>query len=338
MNQSIEQLSGGVKRFIPWLMLAVLIALAVKFISSQYGGPAMLYALLFGMAFNFLASDEKIADGIGFTSKGLLKTGVALLGARITISDIASLGSFTFLMVLAGVGVTIGGGWFIARRFGLSHSHAILSAGAVAICGASAALAISTVLPEDKDKERNTILTVVGVTSLSTLAMIIYPSCVQFFAMSDQAAGIFLGATIHDVAQVVGAGYMVSDPAGETATIVKLVRVACLVPVVLMLGAFSPRAEQTDAQQGTRFRALPLPGFLIVFILIVMANSFGFIPQTILLIMSGLSSWLILAAVAALGVKTSLQDLVKVGPAPLGVMVLQTLLLAGFVTSWLVLR
>jgi len=324
------------QEFLPGLLLAGVIALAVKFISTQYGGPAMLYALLFGIAFNFLAQDIKCAPGITFSSKTVLRVGVALLGARITLADITSLGPATFSLVILGVVATLVVGWWIGKRAGLLSDHAVLSAGAVAICGASAALAIAAVLPVHKDSDRNLILTVVGVTTLSTIAMIAYPTIVQLFSLSDVEAGIFLGATIHDVAQVVGAGYMISEPAGETATIVKLVRVACLVPVVLILSGLF-RMKNNNETGVSAVSAIKLPGFLVVFIVVVGLNSLSVFPESVRAGMSEVSSWFILIAVSALGVKTSLQDLVKVGPAPLMAMVLQTLFLAGFVGIWFLL-
>lgn len=324
----------------PGILLAGAIVLAVRFIATQYGGPAMLYALLFGMVFNFLASHRHYAPGITLSSTSILRIGVALLGAHITLADVTALGVSTFALVVSGVVATMTIGWWLARRMGLSSDHAALCAGAVAICGASAAMAIAAILPAHKDSDTNTILTVIGVTTLSTVAMIAYPAVMQFLTMDDIEAGIFLGATIHDVAQVIGAGYMISDPAGESATIVKLVRVACLVPAVLVLSmVFGKQADGLKNVQGGRgqslFAKISLPGFLIAFIVIVALNSLGLLPQWALTMMRSASSLCILIAVAALGVKTSLSDLVKVGPAPLAAMLAQTIFLAGFVAVWL---
>jgi uncharacterized membrane protein YadS len=111
---------------------------------------------------------------------------------------------------------------------GLSRSFGILSAGAVAICGASAALAISSVLPKGENSERDTVFTVISVTALSTIAMIAYPVIIALFHLDHVAIGVFLGGTIHDVAQVVGAGFSVSEETGNVATFTKLLRVAML--------------------------------------------------------------------------------------------------------------
>jgi uncharacterized integral membrane protein (TIGR00698 family) len=223
---------------------------------------------------------------------------------------------------------TIVFGGLIGRVFGLKGDQSVLSAGAVAICGASAALAIASVLPSHKDSERNTILTVAGVTALSTVAMVVYPVFVTYLHYDNATAGIFLGATIHDVAQVVGAGYMISDESGEISTLVKLIRVACLVPVVILISLIM-RRDHAPASGNVPL----LPWFLVAFIVLVIVNSLGWVPAEAHTVLTPVSSWCLLTAVAALGVKTSLKALADVGPAPVGVMVIQTVFLAAIVIA-----
>ncbi len=316
----------------PGLMLSATIALAVRFVSDQLGGPAMLYALLFGMAFNFLTEDERFAAGIYFASRNVLRIGVALLGLRITTGDVMELGWPVLALILVSVVATILAGGLLGRVFGLRGDHSVLSAGAVAICGASAALAIASVLPSHKDHERNTILTVAGVTALSTVAMVAYPVLVTYLEYDNVTAGVFLGATIHDVAQVVGAGYIISDQSGEISTLVKLIRVACLVPVVIVISLITHRSRSESPDR----RPL-LPWFLVAFVALVIVNSMGWVPGAAHGLLTPVSSWCLLTAVAALGVKTSLKALADVGPAPVGVMVLQTLLLAALVIGGIAL-
>jgi uncharacterized integral membrane protein (TIGR00698 family) len=317
-----------VRLAIPGLLLSATIALAVRFVSDQLGGPAMLYALLFGMAFNFLTEDERFAAGIYFASRNILRFGVALLGLRITTGDVTELGWPVVALIVASVVATIVVGGLIGRAFGLKGDQSVLSAGAVAICGASAALAIASVLPSHKDHERNTIMTVAGVTALSTVAMVAYPVFVTYLQYDNATAGIFLGATIHDVAQVVGAGYIISDQTGEISTLVKLIRVACLVPVVLMISLITHRSRAESPDK----RPL-LPWFLVAFVVLVIVNSMGWVSPDVNSALTPVSSWCLLTAVAALGVKTSLKALADVGPAPIGVMVIQTLLLAALVIA-----
>lgn len=328
----MTDLRNTIRDAAPGLLLSATIALAVRFISDQLGGPAMLYALLFGMAFNFLTEDERFARGIRIASRNILRIGVALLGLRITTTEVMHLGWPVVGLIVASVVATILLGGLVGRAFGLKGDHSVLSAGAVAICGASAALAISSVLPAHRDQERNTIMTVAGVTTLSTVAMVVYPVFVTYLQYDNATAGIFLGATIHDVAQVVGAGYIVSDQTGEISTLVKLIRVACLVPVVITISLVTHRSRADSPDK----RPL-LPWFLVAFVVLVIVNSMGWVPAQAQSMLTPVSSWCLLTAVAALGVKTSLKTLADVGPAPVGVMVIQTLLLAALVIGGLLL-
>ncbi len=310
----------------PGLLLCGTIALASQFVATRYGGPVMLYAILFGIAFHFLNAEEKTAPGIQFASKRVLQLGVILLGAAVTLAEIAALGWGTAVLVIIAVTSTIAIGWAIGRAAGLTSSHATLSAGAVAICGASAAMAIASVLPQTKESERNLLLTVVGVTTLSTVAMVLYPSLTHLLNLTDMQAGVFLGATIHDVAQVIGAGYIVSDEAGAVAAVVKLMRVTLLAPAVFFIAmTFAKKAASAEATG----RAFPI--FLFGFAALMIMNSLGFIPDGLRPHLAGASRFALVMAVSALGVKTSLKELFEVGPKPVAALVAQTAWLAIFV-------
>ena len=137
-------------------------------------------------------------------------------------------------MVISGLVVTIGVGFIAARAMGFNKFFGFLSGGAVGICGASAAMAISAVLPAHPLRERATLFTVICVSVFSTLAMIAYPLIAKAIGLNHVDAGIFLGATIHDVAQVVGAGYAMSTATGDVAVVVKLLRVGMLLPVIVV--------------------------------------------------------------------------------------------------------
>jgi uncharacterized integral membrane protein (TIGR00698 family) len=209
----------------------------------------------------------------------------------------------------------------------LRSAFGALSGGSVAICGASAALAVASVLPRHAESERDTILTVVAVTALSTIAMILYPIFVVAIGLDHVHAGIFLGGTIHDVAQVVGAGYTVSQETGDIATYVKLLRVAMLLPVVLAISFTLTRAGAARASTPA------LPSFLIGFALLVVLNSVGLIPKLIVDLFGDFSRWCLVAAIAALGMKTSFKDLFAVGWRPIGLMLCETLWIAGLVLA-----
>ncbi len=308
----------------PGLLVAVTIALASTFLSAHYGAPVMLFGLLFGMAFHFLHEDGRCVAGIEFASRTVLRTGVALLGVRITISQIASLGIVPVLTVMASVTTTILIGFLLAPRLKLGRIFGVLSGGSVAICGASAALAIASVLPKDENAERDTILTVVAVTALSTLAMILYPVLVTWLGFDHVKAGLFLGATIHDVAQVIGAGFMISPETGDVATYVKLLRVAMLLPVV---SAISWAVLRNSKEGGTRKGPL-MPTFLLGFAILVAINSTGYLPHIAVDTVTKISSWCLVTAIAALGMKTSFKSLIVVGWRPVGLMVIETVWIA----------
>ena len=313
----------------PGFLVALTIALASSWLAQHYGAPVMLFGLLFGMAFHFLHEDGRCVAGIEFSSRTVLRLGVALLGARITAAEIAGLGPVPVLTVVAGVATTILVGMLLAERLRLGRSFGVLSGGAVAICGASAALAIASVLPRDKNSERDTILTVVAVTSLSTVAMILYPILVTSFGLDHVRAGIFLGGTIHDVAQVVGAGFMISPETGDIATYVKLLRVAMLVPVVALIAWIVARRPG-----GSRTGKGPiLPLFLVGFVALVAVNSLGWLPAFAVDAATDVSRWCLVTAIAALGMKTSFKDLAAVGWRPIGLMLAETVWIALLVLA-----
>lgn len=315
---------SAVRKNWPGVAVAIVIALSATFISSNYGGPQLLYALFFGLAFHFLSTDKTCQPGIEFSSKVLLRAGVALLGVRITVEQIASVGLTPLVIVIGALLATIGFGYVLARWLKRPVEEGILSGGAVAICGASAALAISAVLPQTKETEKFTLMTVVGVTTLSTLAMIVYPLLVNILGFDTTQAGIFIGGTIHDVAQVVGAGYLISNHTGDIATFVKLTRVAFLVPVVIGLLIVYRTKNGT-----TEIDAPPLvPFFLIGFVWLMIANSLNLIPVHVAGLISDASRALLVTAIAALGIKTSFQSLASLGWRPVFMLIMETFWIA----------
>ncbi|MBS0429217.1 MAG: putative sulfate exporter family transporter, partial [Proteobacteria bacterium] len=210
----------------PGLLASAVVALAATFLSQHYGAPVMLFALLLGMAMNFLSGEGACRPGVEFAARHVLRWGVALLGLRITAAQVVALGWPPVLVIGISLVLTICVSMAVARLMGFNVLFGLLSGGATAICGASAALALSAALPPHPQKDKATLFTVVGVSALSTLTMVLYPLLARALGLDAHTAGVFLGATIHDVAQVVGAGYGMSQAVGDTATLVKLMRVA----------------------------------------------------------------------------------------------------------------
>ncbi len=316
----------------PGVLASAVVAAAATFLSQHYGAPVMLFALILGMAMNFLSDGGKCSPGIEFTARQVLRWGVALLGLRITVGQIAELGWHPVVLVVASVVITIGISMLAARLLGFQSLFGLLTGGATAICGASAALALAAALPGHPGKERATLFTVVGVSALSTLAMIAYPMLAHWLGLDARASGVFLGATIHDVAQVVGAGYSMSKETGDVATFVKLMRVAMLLPVIVF-AVMCTRARGKGAGGGPRPPLLPW--FAVAFAALVAVNSTGWIAPSLSALGGDVSRWCLVAAIAAIGMKTQLRDLATVGLKPVALMLAETAFLAILVLALL---
>ncbi|UJW77041.1 putative sulfate exporter family transporter (plasmid) [Rhizobium sp. SL42] len=329
-EQSLSSFADDCRRRFPGLSVTILIALASAFLSEHYGAPAMLLAILIGLALHFLAEDPKTEHGLDFASRTVLRLGIALLGLRVSVGMFAELGTTVIVMIVASVVMTILFGLLASRLSGQGSRFGFLTGGAVAICGASAAMAISAALggARDKEADQQMVFTVIGVTMLSTLAMIFYPILASQAGLDEHATGIFLGATIHDVAQVAGAGFSVSVPAGETAVFVKLIRVTMLAPVVLVAAlVFRRNLRDTEAVR----RPPLLPAFVIVFLALASLNSLVAIPPAIADWAGTVSRWSLLVAIAAVGVKTSLPEVFRIGGRAIGLLIGETVFLALFV-------
>ena len=331
---SAAALQARGRELFPGVLASGVVAAAATFLGQHYGAPVMLFALLLGMAMSFLSAEGPAAVGIEFSARTLLRLGVALLGLRITVEQIAAMGWQPVVLVVLTVAVTIAVSVVAARACGFRGLFGLLTGGATAICGASAALALAAALPAHPLKERATLFTVIGVSALSTLAMIVYPMIVRAFGLDAIQAGIFLGGTIHDVAQVVGAGYSVSRETGDAATFVKLLRVAMLLPVIAVAVAIT-RLGIGGLGTGPAAGARPplLPWFAVAFAVLVAVNSMGWVPQTLVALGREVSGWCLVAAIAAIGMKTNLKDLATVGVKPILLMVGETVFLAALVLA-----
>jgi uncharacterized integral membrane protein (TIGR00698 family) len=325
--------TARLRELAPGFAVSAMVAAAASFLSEHYGAPVMLFALLLGMALNFLSAEGGCKPGIEFTARTVLRLGVALLGLRLTLGQIAALGWKPVVLVIVVVTVTILLSIVVAGMLGFNRLFGLLTGGATAICGASAALALAAALPAHPQKEKATLFTVIGVSALSTLAMIAYPMLAKLFHLSPLQAGVFLGGTIHDVAQVVGAGYSMSRETGDAATVVKLMRVAMLLPVILCATMIT-RAQVGAGAHGDSKRPPLLPSFAVGFLVLATVNSTGWIPPLLQQAGNDASRWALLIAISALGMKTQLKELAAVGIKPIALMVGETVFLAALV-MWL---
>lgn len=299
----------GWRAYLPGLTIVTLGTLAAGFLADRYGAPLTLMALLIGLALNFLSADARLTPGLAFASRSLLRWGIVLVGVRVTGAQVLALGPVALLCVLAIVALTIGAGVLVARRLGLGAAFGTLAGGAVAICGASAAMALATTLGEKRVSQAQLTLVLVGISAMSAGAMVLYPLLAHGLGYSDLQAGFLLGASIHDVAQALGAGYAYSSNAGQIAAIVKLTRVALLAPVLAVVAATLPRAE--------RGKGVGIPWFVVGFFALAGVNSFGLIPVQVAGVAEQAAAALLAAAVTATAIRSPLAQLLGTGGRPL---------------------
>lgn len=326
------------RRLAPGCLLATVVAAAAAIgesLLARAGGPstsAVVLALLIGMTLHGPSRRPDFGPGLTFAVKRLLRVAIALLGLRIAISDIVALGAGTAALVVLSMAATLVAGFGFARLLGRSAAYGALAGGATAVCGASAALAVSTVLPQGRQTEADTAFTVLVANALATVAMITYPLLGLVLGLDERATGVLIGAAVHDVAQVVGAGYAVSEQTGNAATVVKLFRVLLLLPVVLIIGvAFAARGGEAGRAR------VPVPVFALVFLALVGANSLGLVPDAVRAFGLEASRWGLLIAIGALGLNTSVWAMVALGWRHVAVMTAVSLLLLVIVAGPLAL-
>jgi uncharacterized integral membrane protein (TIGR00698 family) len=290
---------------------AVLGEAALRRATGGFSLPALVIALLIGMVLSAPARRAVFTPGLVWCVKTLLRVAIAILGLRISLADIIGLGPGTVVVVVGAMALTIASSIWLSARLGLGASFGALAGAANAVCGASAALATSTVVPSYERKSADVAFAVIAANAVSTLAMLIYPLVAAALGYGPKATGIFLGATIHDVAQVVGAGYAVSEPVGNAAVIVKLFRVFLLLPVVLGIGWWlAAGGARTSAAK------VPVPMFAIMFLALCIVNTAAtslpalapiYVPVKAVLDVA--ATWGLLLAIAALGAGTSVAEL-----------------------------
>ncbi len=297
----------GWRDYWPGLFLTAIAAIAAAWLSEHYGAPMMLMGLLIGLAFNFANADARLHPGLGFASKTLLRWGIVLAGAQITFGQIGSLGLAGFAAIVGIMAVVMATGYAVAKGFRLGTGFGVLAGGAVAICGASAALALSSLLGERRASQAQLTLVLVTVAAASAFAMSVYPIMASALGLSQTQAGFMIGASIHDVAQALGAGYSLSPQAGETATIVKLTRVTLLAPLLFVLSLTLVKPEA-----GGRV-SVSVPWFVLGFLALAAANSLLPLPAQVGVWAGKATSALLLLAVVATGIRSPMQMLMDSG-------------------------
>ncbi len=321
-RQRINQLAPGVALCIAVVLAALAAVPVIKMLLGAVGAnfslPAIVIALVVGIALHQFSELPIMKAGVAWCAKPVLRFAVGLLGLRIALGDIAGLGLGTALTVMVAMAATLVTAMWLAKALGCSDGFGALSGAANAVCGASATVATSAVLPDYKGKEADVVFTVVMANAISTVVMLAYPPLCHMLGFTPGQTGVMLGATVHDMAQVVGAGYAVSEPVGDVAVIVKMFRVFLLLPVVVAIGWWFQR-QQAATDGGKAVAAPAVPMFAVAFLVLCVVNSIllaiPFLKPLYLPIkqlLSQVSSWGLLVAIGALGLGTSLEQLLKV--------------------------
>jgi uncharacterized integral membrane protein (TIGR00698 family) len=299
-------------RFIPGVAICAIAGAAAAWLAQNYGVPVILAGLLIGLAVNFAAADPRTHDGLDLVSRHGLRAGIVLLGFQVTAMQVAAMGIVPFAGLVLVMGSALLAALAAARVTGQSPAIGLLGGGSTAICGASAALALYGVIGRERVDQAQFTLTLVILAAASAIALVTYPPLTQMLGFSDAQAGFLVGASIHDVAQAIGAGFAVSDSAGAQATVVKLTRVALLAPLVALAAVWIARAEPLPEGVG-RARVPVLPGFILAFLGLVAVNSLVSLPPVLAAYALTLSKTLLLLAVTATAMRTRTDLLLGLG-------------------------
>ena len=279
---------------------------------------ASIIALFVGTIINSFFHPAWIKPALKFTSKRILKVAIILLGASLSVNTILSVGKMTFFVMIFTFAVCFGGGYFIRKIFGLNWKLSNLISAGTGICGGSAVAAIAPVIDaEDKD-----IAFAMSSTFLFDMIMVaLYPIMGKLLGMTDIAYGIWAGTSVNDTASVVASGYAFSEIAGDFATMVKLTRTIAIIPTVLVfafIGTKMKQKELKEAGDGKRVNIVKIiPWFIGGFLLLAALNSIGAIPAEVSVILKSVSKFLMVMALAAIGLNTSIADFKKAGLAPM---------------------
>lgn len=280
---------------------------------SQIGISSLVLAIIFGIIIgNLIVLPSSLTPGIQFAAKQLLRTAIVLYGFRVSLQDISAIGMNAILLDAAIVTLTLLIGYLLGKRlFGLDQDLALLISAGAAICGAAAVLAVEDVIKSEPYKATIAIGTVV---LFGTISMFLYPTMQHagLFGLTDAQFGVFAGASVHEVAQALVTGTNVSQGAGETAVIVKMIRVLMLVPVLLVLSFLRSTGNHRKAKN-----KLLIPWFAVYFLFVIMFNSLHLLPKPVVTNINQFDITLLTMAMGAIGLETKISKIKKVGWGPL---------------------
>ena len=324
-------------RLLPGIVLSALIALAAIWIESLFPihliGAAVI-AMFVGMLFNrFLKKGNVFAGGIKFTSKKLLKFAIILLGLSLNITTVLHVGKMSLTVMIFTLLTCFGGGYFIGKALKLNWKLSNLISAGTGICGGSAIAAVSTTIDADDDD----VAYAMSATFLFDMAMIVlFPILGRAIGMTDQAFGIWAGTAVNDTSSVVATGYAYSEGAGDFATMVKLTRTLSIIPTVIAFAFVQLRLKKKEAEKNSQnaddlkanFSIKKIfPWFIVGFVAMSIVASIFTIPAAIVSGTKTVSKFLMVSALAAIGLNTSFSSFKKSGIRPM---------IHGFIISALV--
>ncbi len=318
--------------YAPGFILAIAIAIVAKLLEKLLPVPligASVIAMFIGMIINnFHKPDDILLPGIKFTSKKILKFAIILLGASLNIATVLTVGRNSLLVMIFTLATCFGLGYISGKLLKLNWKMSNLISAGTGICGGSAIAAIAPVI----DADDIDIAFGLSATFLFDIAMIVlFPLFGHAIGLNDVMYGLWAGTAVNDTSSVVAAGYAFSEAAGDYATMVKLTRTLAIIPTVLIFSVVNMRLKRKYNSEGSDNTTVNIksifPWFILGFIVLSIINSFGFIPITVSSGLKEISKFLMIAALAAIGLNTSFKDMKKAGPAPM---------LHGFIVSALV--
>lgn len=279
---------------------------------------ASIIALFMGTIINSFFHPAWIKPALKFVSKKILKVAIILLGASLSIGTIMNVGKMTFFVMIFTFAMCFGGGYFVRKMFGLNWKLGNLISAGTGICGGSAVAALAPVIDAD-DKD---VAFAMSSTFLFDMVMVaLYPIMGKALGMSDIAYGIWAGTSVNDTASVVASGYAFSEIAGDFATMVKLTRTIAIIPTVLVFALIATRIKQKELKAtsgGGKVNLVKIiPWFICGFLALAILNSVGCIPVAVSGVIKSTSKFLMVTALAAIGLGTSLTDFKKAGLKPM---------------------
>ena len=324
-----------VVKYLPGMAIALVLAAAAKGLEALEKAAglhfigASVIALFLGMIINhFRKPSAATAPGIKFTSKKILKFAIILLGASLNIRTVLSVGRFSLTVMLFTLATCFGLGYLIGKALGLNWKTSSLINAGTGICGGSAIAAVAPVI----DATDMDIAYGMSATFLFDMVMIVvFPILGRAMGLSDAAFGLWAGTAVNDTSSVVATGYAFSEAAGDFATMVKLTRTLAIIPSVLVFAAIGVHVKKKEAAaEGAAVKVnwkSVFPWFILGFLAMSGLTSLGLIPAALAAALKSVSKFLMVAALAAIGLNTDFKTLCKSGAKPM---------LHGFIISLLV--